>query len=150
MFHIRTTDGNRAAMNDPRLTILERLWPSRRGQADQGFRMGLVQLALTLLITAAAGPEIFAAMEMTALLELLGAGLFLTAYAAGVRLLANSLGRAVFDIAFPAMQVVILRSNAPPRVKAAAALHVLLQVTWCLLAAVIAGAFGHHLWSMAS
>ena len=136
-------------MNDPRLSLLERLWPSRSGQADQGFRMGLLQVALAVLITLAAGPEIVAAMEMTALLELLGASLFLTAYAAGARLLAVSLGRALFDIAFPAMQVVILRSDASPGVKAAAASCVLFQVTWCLLAAVIAGVYGHHLWSLA-
>jgi hypothetical protein len=130
--------------------LLERLWPSRGDSpAGQSRRMILLQAVVALAITLAWGPEIFAAMEMTALLELLGVGLFLTAYAAGFELKAIELFRALRSIVLPLGQLALLRSSARASVKALAATSVIVNVAWCLGAVLVVGAYGHYLLKMA-
>jgi hypothetical protein len=105
----------------------------------------LLQVSLAMLITLAAGPEIFLAMEMTTLLEILGASLFLTAYGVGAKLFALTVCRALLDIALPAAQVSILCSRAPASAKASAALYILFQTAGCLLTALVIVMAGQHL-----
>ena len=77
-------------MKHPWQDFLELVWPSRYDPiASRERRIALLQTAIAIAIPLAAGPEIFLAMEMTALLEVLGAILFLAAFAAGAKLLAS-------------------------------------------------------------
>jgi hypothetical protein len=112
--------------------------------------MALLQAAIALAIALAWGPEIFAAMEMTALLEILGASLFLTAYAAGAKLTAIELCRALQSIVLPAAQTDVISSNAPTSSKALASVSVVANAAWCLAVVVVVGAYGQHLVELAT
>jgi hypothetical protein len=72
----------------------------------------LLRIAILALIAMAAGPEIFAAIEMQILLELLGAALFTTAFIAGARLVLLNLRDVVSHLLFPIAQLVVLRGDA--------------------------------------
>ena len=125
--------------------LLERIWPSRSGPpSSEGRRMALLQVLIALGIGVAAGPEIFLAMEMTTLLELLGASLFLTAFAAGGKLWAMKLCRALYNFALPEQQMIVMHSNAPAPFKAVALLFAVAHAAHWLALALVVGAFGHH------
>jgi hypothetical protein len=85
-------------------------------------------------------------MEMTALLEILGAGLFITAFVAGLKLKAMEVCRTLQSTVSPLGQLALLRSSAGVSLKAAAAASVLLNVAWCMGAVVVLAAFGHHVY----
>src|SRR6185295_5724576 len=93
--------------------FLELIWSSRCDPiASYERRVALLQAVLAIAIALAAGPEVFAAMEMTAFMELLGAVLFLTAMSAGVRLVALSIWSSIRSIAFPIPLPVVVRADA--------------------------------------
>ena len=124
-------------MRHPWQALLELIWPSRYDPiASHERRIALLQAGIAMAIVLAAGPEIFAAMEMTALLELLGAILFLTAMAAGAKLVALSIWSAITNIVLPAPQVAVVRSDAPAPVKALASAYVVAHAAWCLAMAL--------------
>ena len=128
--------------------LSERIWPSRQvGVARQSRHMTTLQAMLALVIILAWGPEMIAAMEMTALLELLGASLFITAYVSGFRLKAIELGRTLHSIVSPLGEFDLLRSSARANMKAVAATSALLNVVWCVGAFVVLAAFGQHLYA---
>lgn len=116
-----------------------------RSKVDWWRRMAVLQGCLAFAITFAWGPEVFAALEMTTLLELLGASLFLTAYSAGVRLMLLELEQAIQGIVAPIGQLSILRSNAGVGTKAVAAMSVLINAACCACAVLVLTAFGNHL-----
>jgi hypothetical protein len=131
--------------------LLEYLWPSRIDPAvTHARRMMILQMVIAFAIMVAAGPEIIAAMELTTLLELMGASLFLTAYAAGARLVAISILRAVQGLVLPSAHVSVIRSHAPAGVKALALVLVLVNVVGCLAGAVVLGAYGRHIFELAA
>ena len=137
-------------MNELMNTVRERLWPSRAGaRSDHSRRLLALQAVIAVVITVAYGPEIFAAMEMTALLELLGASLFLTAFGAGLRLKLIEVFRALRSVLAPVGQLDLIRANARPRLKAQAAVSIAINATWCFCAFVVAGAFSKHLLDLA-
>jgi hypothetical protein len=74
------------------LQLIEVLWPgrtsSRHVSADD-----YLKVAVILMIALVAGPDIVAAIELTTLLELLGAAMFLLSFAIGFKLF----GVAVLD-----------------------------------------------------
>ena len=122
--------------------VRELFWPSRFDPtASQGRRTALLQAGIAIAIALAAGPEVFAAMEMTALLELLGATLFLTAFAAGVKLVALRMWRALCRISLPAPQLAIVRSDASSPAKVLALAYVTAHAAWCLTRVLIVGAW---------
>jgi hypothetical protein len=127
--------------------LLELVWPSRYDPiASHERRMAFLQAGIAMAIALAAGPEIFAAMEMTALLELLGAILFLTAMAAGAKLVALSIRSAICNIAFPVPPAAVVRSDASISAKALALIYLTTHATWCLAMALncrCVGAVGH-------
>jgi len=138
-------------MRDVWQSLLEHLWPSRSGSpAGQERRTALLQAGIALAIALAAGPEVFAAMEMTALLELLGASLFLTAFAAGAKLTAASLWRATGDILLPAAQLFVIRSDAAVPAKAQALIYCTVNAACWLLGVVVFGAWAHMVIQLAS
>jgi hypothetical protein len=113
--------------------FLELIWPSRYDPiASHERRIALLQAVIAMAIALAAGPEIFAAMEMTALMELLGAILFLTAMAAGAKLVALNIWNAVYNIARPAPQVAVVRSDASIPANALALIYVTAHAIWCV------------------
>jgi hypothetical protein len=115
-----------------RRTLLEFIWPSRNDPAaNHERRAAVLRVCIAMAIALAAGPEIFAAMEMTALLDLLGAVLFLTAMSAGAKLMALSIWSAICKIALPAPQLAVLRSDASTPTKALALVYVAAHVIWC-------------------
>jgi hypothetical protein len=118
-------------------SFLELLWPSRYDPvASAERRIALLQAVIAIAIALAAGPEIFLAMEMTAVLELLGAILFLTAMAAGAKLVAMSLCSAVYNIAFPVPPAAIVRCQASMPAKALALICVTGHAAWCIALAL--------------
>jgi hypothetical protein len=118
-------------------SFLELIWPSRHDPiASRERRIALLQASIAIAIALAAGPEIFVAMEMTALLELLGAILFLSAMAAGAKLVAQNICRAAYNIAFPLPPAVVVRSGASISAKASALLYVTVQATWYMALAL--------------
>jgi len=127
----------KAAMRNQWQTFLELIWPSRYDPiASSGRRMALLQAVIAMAIALAAGPEIFLAMEMTAVLELLGAILFLTAMAAGAKLVAMGLCSAVYDIAFPIPAAAIVRCQVSMPAKALALICVTGHAAWCVALAL--------------
>ena len=111
--------------------FLELLWPSRYDPvARHKYRVALLEVVLAVATALAAGPEIFAAMEMTALMELLGGVLFLNAMGAGARLVALNLWNATYRLLFPVPLAAIVRPNAPISLKAVAPLYIAAIALW--------------------
>ena len=133
-------------MHDPWQSLLEQLWPSRGDpRASQARRIAFLQVCIAAAISVAAGPEIFAAIEMTALLEALGAILFLTALTAGVKLAAVRFWHAACDIALPASQIHVMHSNAAIFAKAQAWILCALQVVTWLSGFLLLGVLAHSI-----
>ena len=117
--------------------FLELIWSSRYDPiASHERRIAVLQSVLAIAIALAAGPEVFAAMEMTAVMELLGAVLFLTAMSAGARLLALSIWSGIRSIVFPIPLPVAVRANTSILTKALASLYVAGHATWCVALAL--------------
>lgn len=95
------------------------------------------KLALGAVIAMAAGPEIFAALELQILLELLGAALFMTAFTAGARLALLDLGKLVLDLLVPPAHAAILRGDARHFERGLAAIHVLGRFAACACAVFV-------------
>ena len=115
----------------------ELIWPSRYDPiANHERRIAVLQAVLAIAIALAAGPEFFAAMEMTAFMELLGAVLFLTAMSAGVRLVALSVWSSVRRMAIPIPLPVVVRADTSIVAKAMASIYVVGHATWCVLMAL--------------
>jgi hypothetical protein len=126
-----------AVMRNQWQELLELIWPSRYDPiASRQYRLALLEVFLAVVIAVAAGPEIFAAMEMTALMELLGGVLFLTAMGAGARLVALNLWNAIYRRVFPVPLAAIVRPNAPMPLKAVACVYVTAIALWGLVLAL--------------
>jgi len=127
--------------------LVELIWPSRYNPIQSHERrMALLQAVLAMAIALAAGPEIFVAMEMTAVLELLGAMLFLSAMMAGARLVALNIRSAICNMAFPVPPAAVVRPGASIAANALALISVAAHATWCLTMALncrCVGAVGH-------
>ena len=73
-------------------TLRELIWPSRPGsRRGSGSGDTLTTAIALLLIALVAGPDLFVYVELSTVLDLLGAALFLFAFAMGFRLLLSSL-----------------------------------------------------------
>jgi hypothetical protein len=83
---------------------------------------------IIVAIGLAAGPDIFAALEMRILLELLGAALFTTAFVVGARLALADLRSRARDILVPPPQRALLHSEARTSDKLSAALYQLFHL----------------------
>jgi hypothetical protein len=117
--------------------FLELIWSSRYDPiASHQYRLALLEVFLAVVIALAAGPEIFAAMEMTALMELLGGVLFLTAMGAGARLVALNLWNAIYRVTFPVPLAAIVRPDASIPLRALASLYVAAIALWSLVLAL--------------
>lgn len=117
--------------------FLELLWPSRYDPiASHARRIALLQTVLAIAIALAAGPEVFAAMEMTAVMELLGALLFLTAMTVGAKLVLLNLWNTVRAIAFPIPLPVVVRSDASLLANAKACAYVAAHASFCVVLAL--------------
>jgi hypothetical protein len=120
-------------MRQPWNAFLELLWPSRHDPiAGHERRIALLQTLLAIAIALAAGPEVFAAMEMTAVMELLGALLFLTAMSVGAQLVAQTFWNSVRGMLFPLPLPITVRAPGSPLTKTLAALYVAGHAAWCL------------------
>jgi hypothetical protein len=95
--------------------ILKSLWPVRsnapsRSTSTDAYLKPLFILMIALL----AGPDIFAATELTTILELVGAAMFLLAFGVGVELL----GLAAFEwlrrVLLPVDYVTLIRLRGKP------------------------------------
>jgi hypothetical protein len=127
-------------------SFLERLWPSRSGPtAENQRRTALLKALIAMVIILASGPEIIAAMEMTTLLELLGATLFLTAFAAGARLAVEDVWRFVRGIVLPADQLLLMRSNLPLPAKIHAVARCTANVMLWLGGVLVCGRWVHEM-----
>ena len=117
--------------------FLELIWSSRYDPiASHQYRLALLEVFLAVVIALAAGPEVFAAMEMTALMELLGGVLFLTAMGAGARLVALSIWNAIYRVTFPVPLAAIVRPDASIPLRALASLYVAAIALWSLVLAL--------------
>lgn len=69
------------------LQLIKILWPNRTVVAGRHLSADdYLKPAVILLIALVAGPDILAAIELTTLLELLGAAMFLLSFAIGLKL----------------------------------------------------------------
>src|SRR5687768_16724581 len=97
--------------------LLDRLWPPRSGpMADGESRAAHIRIAILLVIVLVAGPEVVVLMDLaalSALLEILGGTLFLTAFASGAKLLVVELGRAIRSMFLPLVPLFLVRSAVP-------------------------------------
>lgn len=117
--------------------FLELIWSSRYDPiASRKHRIALLEVFLTVVIAVAAGPEIFAAMEMAALMELLGGVLFLTAMGAAARLVALNIWNSIYRLAFPVPLAAIVRPNASMPLKALASIYVAAIALWSAVLAL--------------
>lgn len=105
-----------------------------------------IRLLLLFAIFASAGPEIFAALEMAALLELLGTALFLTAFGSALKLLAIDAGRWLLDFLVPPAFAGFYRHGGGPLVKANVVAYLSGRAAICALYVMAVGMFGLHLW----
>jgi hypothetical protein len=85
------------------LAVISRAWRTLTTSRD-----GLLKLVIVAAILLAAGPELVAALELQILLEVLGATLFLTAFAAGARLALLNLALRFRDVVLPAAPVAFI------------------------------------------
>ena len=117
--------------------FVELIWSSRYDPiASRKYRIALLEVFLAVAIAIAAGPEVFAAMEMTALMELLGGVLFLTAMGAGARLVALSMWDSIYRLAFPVPLSAIVRPNASLAFKALASIYIAAIALWSFVLAL--------------
>ena len=117
--------------------FLELIWSSRYDPiASRKYRLALLEVILAVVIAVAAGPEIVAAIEMTALMELLGGVLVLAAMGAGARLVALSIWNVIYGLMFPVPLAVIVRPNASIPRKALASVYVAGIALWSLVLAL--------------
>jgi NAD/NADP transhydrogenase beta subunit len=117
--------------------FLELIWSSRYDPiASRKYRIALLEILLAVVIAVAAGPAIFAAMEMTALMELLGGVLFLTAMGAGARLVALNIWNGIYRLTFPVPLAAIVRPSASMPLKALASTYVAAIALWGLVLAL--------------
>jgi hypothetical protein len=129
--------------------LLEELWPSRSVPRHLMWRReALLFIVIAMTIAAAAGPEIIAAMEMTTLLELLGASMFLTAFSAGGRLVLATLWSAAIRVLLPAPQWVVFRFGPSLPARAVALVYVSAFAAWCLTFVLIMGLWGRFVFRL--
>jgi hypothetical protein len=117
--------------------LRELIWSSRHDPiASHERRMAMLQAIIAMAIALSAGPEIFAAMEMTALMEVLGTVLFLAAMSAGAKLVALRVWRAIHDCIFPVPPAAVLQSCTSTPARAVAAIGLAGHAMWCLVLAL--------------
>lgn len=117
--------------------LLELIWSSRYDPiCSRKHRVALLEVFLAVVIAVAAGPEIFAAMEMAALMELLGGMLFLTAMGAGAKLVALDIWNAIYKLTFPVPLAVVVRPRASIPLKALASMYVTAIALWSVILAL--------------
>lgn len=92
----------------------------------------MLKLAALLLIAFMAGPEIGVAIELTALLEIVGALMFLMSFSAGARILLTDLGRVIRDFVCPTVIYAVSPAHAAAGAVAA-------RTLWRVSAGFIAG-----------
>lgn len=124
-------------MRNPWQDFLELIWSSRYDpMASRKHRIALLEVFLAVVIALAAGPEIFVAMEMAAVMELLGGILFLTAMGAGAKLAVLNIWNAICRLVVPVPFAVVVRPNASMPLKALASLHVAAIALWSVVLAL--------------
>jgi hypothetical protein len=117
--------------------LLERFCRSRGGTSkDHGRRVAFLHIGIIVVIVLVGGPEVIAAMELITLLEILGATLFLTAYAAGLKLLWLALVRTIRKTFLPLAPLFLERSAAPRLEKLRAVVYVTASTAWWLAFAI--------------
>lgn len=110
-----------------------------------GRRELLLKMLLVAAIMMMAGPELLPAIEMTTLLELLGATLFLTAFGSALRLLVQDAGRFVVDLLFPPGLTMMYRQTTRPLEKGSIAGYLCLRALYIVsMAGVITAFAGAH------
>jgi len=118
-------------------SFLELIWSSRYDPvASRERRIAVLQAVLAIAISVAAGPEIFVAMEMTAIMEILGAVLFLTAMSAAARLVLSSLWNAMRNTACPMPLPYVVRRGASIPANLLALTCIAGHAAWCVAMAV--------------
>lgn len=105
-----------------------------------------VRLLLLFAIFAAAGPEIFAALEMATLLELLGTVLFLTAFSTGLKMVVIDTGRWLLDFLVPPTLIGVYRHGGGLLMKASVVAYLSGRAAYCLVFAAAMAMCGLHLW----
>ena len=99
--------------------LAEWLWPAHpRAHTPSGDPKAYLRPLIVLVIVLLCGPEVFAAADLVALLDLLGVGLFMTAFAAGYRALGLAALVRVQRIFFPAEWTVFLKVRSQPSIVA--------------------------------
>jgi hypothetical protein len=99
---------------------------------------------LLIGIFLAAGPEIAAAIELTALVDILGAALFLTAFVSGFKLLLIDAARFVQRILLPVVPLAAIRHGCGPAERGNAIAYTVFHAGWCVTFLAICVAWAFH------
>src|SRR4029077_2080877 len=95
--------------------IAESLWPSCSGApSGRTSREACLKLLAILMIVLIAGPDIFAATELTTILELFGATMFLLSFAVGFWMLGLAAFEGLRDFLLPVEQVALIKMRGEP------------------------------------
>lgn len=104
-----------------------------------------LKVVLVMVIFMMAGPEIIPAIEMTMLLELLGGVLFLSAFSAALRMVAQDATRFLADAMLPPLLITVFRHSSRPLEKGNIAGFLVFHMAYCVLMALVIVVFiGTH------
>lgn len=95
--------------------IAQTVWPARANSAGAP-REAYLKFLVIVMIALTAGPDAFAVMELTTLLELLGAALFLLTVGVGLQALGLSALHTLRKFLLPTEYVALIRSEKPSAV----------------------------------
>jgi hypothetical protein len=94
--------------------LAESLWPTRPKSPANGFSWyAFLRPFIILVIVLLVGPDLFAYVELSTLLELLGSTLFLVAFAVGYRMLGVAVLKWLHRLLVPAECSVLIGSRRP-------------------------------------
>ena len=114
------------------LAAFASLWQATRERFQSEL---LWKVVILLTIFSLAGPEVIAAIELQVLLELMGATLFMTAFAAGAKLLLLDLAAQARRILLLALRLFSVRNDAARIQMGVAAMSILAYGEWWLATA---------------
>lgn len=97
------------------LQLIKVLWPGRTSVAGRHVSADdYLKVVVILIIALVAGPDIVAAIELTTLLELLGAAMFLLSFAIGFKLFGFALLEKFRQLLLPAQYVALVKLRGLP------------------------------------
>jgi hypothetical protein len=110
--------------------LLAWLFPTRSDPRTLSRKEAFWFVVIVVAIGLAAGPDLFAALEMRVLLELLGTALFMTAFGAGAKLALLQIAQLTRNMVAPVTHVAVFYGSGRCFEKGLAATYIAGNVAW--------------------